>query len=100
MAVRCRRGSRATTTRAGSIRDAGRHCLPRPRREPLPGPRRRRRGRPVLKRRLARGEVLEFFATLPACLAGLEACAAAHYWARELTKLGHEVRLTPRYVRP
>src|SRR5689334_1062614 len=58
-------------------------------------------GRPVLKRRLARGKVLGFFATLPACLVGLEACAAAHYWARELTKLGREVRLMPpRYVRP
>ena len=58
-------------------------------------------GRPVLKRRLARGKVLEFFANLPPCLAGLEACAAAHYWARELTKLGHEVRLMPpQYVPP
>ena len=41
----------------------------------------------MLKRKLARGKVLEFFANLPACLVGLEACAAAHYWARELTKL-------------
>jgi transposase len=59
------------------------------------------RGRPVLKRKLARGKVLEFFATLPPCLVGLEACGAAHYWARELRKLGHEVRLMPpQYVRP
>src|SRR4051795_3598541 len=58
-------------------------------------------GRPVLKRRLAREKVLEFFANLPPCLVGLEACAAAHYWARELRKLGHEVRLMPPpYVRP
>src|SRR4051794_24911485 len=58
-------------------------------------------GRPVLRRRLAREKVLEFFANLPPCLVGLEACAAAHYWARELTKLGHEVRLMPpQYVRP
>jgi len=57
-------------------------------------------GRPVLKRKLARDKVQEFFATLPRCLVGLEACAAAHYWARELTKLGHEVRLMPpQYVR-
>ena len=57
-------------------------------------------GRPVLKQKLARGKVQEFFATLPRCLVGLEACAAAHYWARELTKLGHEVRLMPpQYVR-
>ena len=58
-------------------------------------------GRVLLKRKLARGKVLEFFATLPACLVGLEACGAAHHWARELTRLGHEVRLMPpRYVRP
>jgi transposase len=58
-------------------------------------------GRPVLKRRLAREKVLEFFANLPPCLVGLEACAAAHHWARELRKLGHEVRLMPpQYVRP
>ena len=40
------------------------------------------RGRPVLKRKLARGKVLEFLATLPPCLVGMEACAAAHHWAR------------------
>src|SRR5689334_3076928 len=58
-------------------------------------------GRPVLKRKLARGKVLESFATLPPCLVGLEACGAAHHWARELRKLGHEVRLMPpQYVRP
>src|SRR5918997_2928481 len=58
-------------------------------------------GRPVLKRRLVRAKVLEFFANLPPCLVGLEACGAAHHWARELTRLGHEVRLMPpRYVRP
>jgi transposase len=44
--------------------------------------------------------VLEFFANLPGCVIGLEACAGAHYWARELIKLGHEVRLMPpQYVR-
>jgi transposase len=58
-------------------------------------------GRPVLKRRLARAKVLEFFANLPPCLVGLEACGAAHHWARELAKLGHTVRLMPpQYVRP
>src|SRR4051812_44834895 len=58
-------------------------------------------GRVLLKRKLARGKVLEFFATLPACLVGLEACGAAHDWARELTRLGHQVRLMPpQYVRP
>jgi transposase len=39
--------------------------------------------------------VLEFFKALPPCLIGMEACATAHYWARELTKLGHRVRLMP-----
>ena len=50
-----------------------------------------------LKRSLGvrRRQVLEFFKALPPCLIGMEACATAHYWARELTKLGHEVRLMP-----
>ena len=49
----------------------------------------------VVRRQLRRGQVLKFFAGLPPCLIGMEACATAHYWARELTKLGHEVRLMP-----
>jgi transposase len=58
-------------------------------------------GRPTLTKKLRRGKVLEFFANLPACLIGMEACGGAHYWARELAKLGHEVRLMPpQYVRP
>ena len=58
-------------------------------------------GRPRLTKKLRRGKVLEFFANLPACLIGMEACGGAHYWARELAKLGHEVRLMPpQYVRP
>ena len=58
-------------------------------------------GRPVLRKRLRRGQVLGFFASVPACLVGLEACASAHYWARELQALGHEVRLIPpQYVKP
>jgi len=39
--------------------------------------------------------MLAFFEALPSCLVGMEACATAHYWARELTKLGHQVRLMP-----
>jgi transposase len=55
----------------------------------------------VLRKRLSRGKVLAFFANLPHCVVGLEACGGAHYWARELAKLGHEVRLMPpQYVRP
>src|SRR3974390_310265 len=49
----------------------------------------------VVRKQLRRGQVLKFFAALPPCLIGMEACAPAHYWARELTKLGHKVRLMP-----
>src|SRR5262245_34411875 len=49
----------------------------------------------VIRTRLRRRQVLEFFKALPPCLIGMEACATAHYWARELTKLGHRVRLMP-----
>jgi transposase len=52
-------------------------------------------GEVVVRRRLRRGLVLGFFAKLPRCLVGMEACASAHYWARELAGLGHEVRLMP-----
>jgi transposase len=58
-------------------------------------------GRPVVRKKLRRGQVLGFFAELSPCLIGLEACASAHYWARELQALGHEVRLIPpQYVKP
>jgi transposase len=58
-------------------------------------------GRTTLRKKLRRGQVLEFFANLPPCRIGMEACGGAHYWARELTKLGHEVRLMPpQYVKP
>jgi transposase len=49
----------------------------------------------VVRKQLRRGQVLKFFASLQPCLVGMEACATAHQWARELTKLGHEVRLMP-----
>jgi len=49
----------------------------------------------VVRRSLRRAQVLAWFAKLPACLIGIEACASAHYWARELQKLGHTVRLIP-----
>src|SRR3982074_574401 len=54
----------------------------------------------VVRKRLRRSQVLAFFKALPPCLVGMEACATAHYWARELTKLGHSVRLMPaKYVK-
>src|ERR1700746_2327502 len=57
-------------------------------------------GATVLRKQLRRGQVLAFFSRLPSCLVGLEACATAHYWARELGALGHEVRLMPaQYVK-
>ena len=49
----------------------------------------------VVRRQLRRGQVMAFFQALSPCLVGMEACATAHHWARELTKLGHEVRLMP-----
>ena len=51
--------------------------------------------RVVVRKQIRRGQLMKFFEALPPCLVGLEACATAHYWARELTKLGHEVRLMP-----
>jgi transposase len=57
-------------------------------------------GTTVLRKRLRRGQVLAFFSRIPRCVVGLEACATAHYWARELAMLGHEVRLMPaQYVK-
>jgi transposase len=58
-------------------------------------------GQVVVRKALRRAEVLRFFEQLPACLVGMEACGTAHHWARELTKLGHTVRLMPpAYVKP
>jgi transposase len=58
-------------------------------------------GRIVVRRSLRRAQMLPFFARLPSCLVGMEACGTSHYWARELLKLGHEVRLMPpAYVKP
>jgi transposase len=52
-------------------------------------------GAVCVRRCLRRSEVNDFFATLPPFLIGMEACASAHYWARELMRLGHEVKLMP-----
>jgi transposase len=58
-------------------------------------------GKVLVRRRLRRAEVLEFFAGVKPCLVGMEACATAHHWAREIARLGHEVRLMPpAYVKP
>lgn len=58
-------------------------------------------GQIVVRRQLRRADVVRFFAELPPCLVGMEACGSAHFWARELIKLGHSVRLMPpAYVKP
>src|SRR5277367_2755248 len=58
-------------------------------------------GRVVVAKPIRRNKLLEFFASLPRCLVGLEACGSAHHWARELIKLGHDVRMMPpAYVKP
>jgi transposase len=55
----------------------------------------------VVQKQLARCELLSWFGKLEPCLVGMEACATAHYWGRELRKLGHEVKLIPpAYVKP
>jgi transposase len=57
-------------------------------------------GKVVVARKLRRKEVLAFFAKLAPCLVGMEACGSAHYWAREIAKLGHTVKLMPpKYVK-
>ena len=59
------------------------------------------RGKTVLRKQLKRNEVLKFFVNVPPCLIGMEACGGAHYWARKLIELGHDVRLmAPSFVKP
>ena len=58
-------------------------------------------GRAMLRKQLTRGQLLAFIAQVPACTVAMEACASAHYWAREIEQLGHRVRLVnPRFVKP
>jgi transposase len=52
-------------------------------------------GAVVIRKRISRAKVLEFFGALPSCLIGIEACPSAHYWSRKLQALGHTVRLMP-----
>ena len=58
-------------------------------------------GAPVLKRQIRRGQILAFFANLPPSLVAIEAYFTTHFWAREIAKHGHEVRMIPpQYVKP
>jgi transposase len=52
-------------------------------------------GQVAVRRTLRRAQVVPFFAKLPRCLVGMEACGTSHHWARELIRLGHDVRLIP-----
>lgn len=52
-------------------------------------------GRVTVTKKLRRAEVIKFFQAIPVCLVGMEACATAHFWAREISALGHQVRLMP-----
>lgn len=58
-------------------------------------------GEVVIRRQIRRSQLLQFFAKQPGCPIGIEACASSHHWARELTALGHVVKLMPaQYVKP
>ena len=59
------------------------------------------RGTPALRKQLKRSQVLSFFVNVTPCLIGMEACSGAHYWAWQLQKLGHTVKLmAPQFVKP
>jgi transposase len=59
------------------------------------------RGKARLKKQLKRAQVLTFFANHPPCVIGMEACGSAHHWARQLSELGHTVKLmAPQFVKP
>src|SRR5579871_871907 len=85
---------------ASDIDDHVRHSMPLNRGRPphqLPDA----AGKVVVRRKLQRSEMIDFFAELPPCLVGVEACATAHHSARLIAKAGHEVRLIPpSYVKP
>src|SRR5215470_3168114 len=94
-ASRCRRVTVDDESPKGVVHDNNYHHRARSCKEGIPSPRRRCRGRGRRRPEVRRKEVLAFFAKLPPCLVGMEACGSAHYWAREISKLGHTVKLMP-----
>jgi hypothetical protein len=85
----------ADESHEGSRPNASYHDRVGYRQERVSGSRDRRGQKVVVRKQLRRRQVVALFEALPPCLIGMEACATAHYWARELTKLGHTVRLMP-----
>ena len=60
-----------------------------------------RTGKVLVRKQLRRAQMLAYFSKLPPCLIGMEACGGAHYWTRELSKLGHDVRMmAAQFVKP
>ena len=87
--------------RAWSHHDGDHDRRHRPSQQRLPVHAVSRSGEVIVRRALRRAQVIPFFAKLPSCLIGMEACGTSHHWARELVALGHEVRLMPpAYVKP
>lgn len=60
-----------------------------------------KKGNIILKRKLSRPQLLPFVANLNSCLVGIESCSGAHYWGRQFSAYGHEVKLiSPQFVKP
>lgn len=60
-----------------------------------------RTGKVLIRKQFRRGQMLVYFTKLSPCLIGMEACGSLHYWGRELSKLGHDVRLmAAQFVKP
>jgi hypothetical protein len=77
------------------LRNASYYCRDRSGKERVPASRLRCDGKGGAAKATGAAAVDGFLANLPRCLVAMEACAGAHYWAREIEKLGHEVRLIP-----
>ena len=93
--------SMAPDTSVGSLRHDDHHCRPRLAKNVFQVHAVDSAGRVVARKALRRSQVLPFFFKLAPCLVGMEACGTSHYWGRQLSELGHDVRLmSPAYVKP